>query len=687
MKAQDVPFVDFLEGKSKRFYIPIYQRNYSWKEEQCSDLFNSLIEIKNNNFKNHFLGSIVYLNTDGKSIIIDGQQRITSLSLLFLAMCHLLKSGEISSTANTAQKIEDMIYSAYLYNEYKGEIKLKLNEHDNPYYEKAFKQIDDSDYSKIYQNYNYFVSRVREGKISVDDLYLAIEKLVIVDVVLNEKDNPQLIFESLNSTGLDLTDADKIRNFVLMKHDSETQEKLYKDYWYKIELNAGDKITIFIKHYLTMLNKQPVADKQIYTDFKKHVGENKDETVLKNLLKFSKFYKNIILPGFKNELLNESIKNINKLEVTTSYPFLLELMDWHEQKIIDDAVLLQITSIIESFIFRRSICGIAPNSLNGIFAALASRIKLYKNYETNILETFKYLMISGEYSIAFPSDYNVKESLVVKNVYKMQQKNKDYLFQSLENFDNKEPVLLNNLTIEHIMPQTLSRAWKKELGDNWQETHEKYLHTIGNLTLTGYNSEMQNETFLIKRDAEYGFKQSGIYLNKYLKELDFWTGEQIEERAEKLIERILKIWVYPFTNYKPEKISNKLNSIYLLSNDEDIFVGKKIISFVYNNIKYKVDSWQDFMVNIFDILIKNDHEKFYNLVKDNAIGSILSFDGKYNNGNLYIKTKELIPGKIFLELGLGVESICRYVKKALVCYDIPDDDIKLELESIKTAEI
>ena len=532
MKANEKYLIRFLESSDTNFVIPVYQRNYDWKKEQCKQLYDDLVNMIKNNYKTHFFGTIVSIYNDSarsrEYLIIDGQQRITTISLLLLAIYNLIESGRLKSDSI----IKEKILNQYLINQYSNEgckIKLKPIKEDRNAFEKLFSKDELIEESNITLNYNYFYERIILGEITIDELYSAVERLMIVEIELkNGEDDPQLIFESLNSTGLDLTDADKVRNFILMNKPSKKQEELYNNYWNKVEKNTNYLVTQFIRDYLTMKeNKIPNINK-IYVSFKKYIEENAIdiEVCLKDMLKFSTYYKSLITSNTSMKDADIIIKNINKLEVTVSYPFLLEVFDDYKNNEINEEELVEVLKIIESYIFRRIICKAPTNALNKVFMNLSKEIKKIDNYKENYLEIFKYILTNKKSSQRFPSEDEFKLKFLECDVYSWKSKNKIYLLEQLENYDNNEKVDIENLinekklSIEHIMPQTLTLSWKNALGEGYNEVYAKYIGTIGNLTLTGYNSSLSNKSFIEKRDMEKGFKDSRLKLNKYLSEID-----------------------------------------------------------------------------------------------------------------------------------------------------------------------
>jgi len=685
MHAQERTFLEFFEGADKRFIIPVYQRNYDWRKEHCEQLYNDILDIIKYKFKNHFIGSIVYVFDEyGEKtdfLIIDGQQRIATISLLLLAIYNLLKNGEIVSEK---ESLKEEINERYLIDKFSKSderIKLKPVKADNQAFLKLYEN-NSEDYfweSNITKNYSYFLNRIREDKISADDLFKAIKKLTIVDIRLNSNDDdPQLIFESLNSTGLGLTQADLVRNFVLMGKPKDVQEKIYNNYWNPIEKNTQYRVDSFIRDYLTLKERIIPNKDKVYIGFKRHVYKNYSnkniEFLLEDLLKFSKYYRRIAFSQDSNSEINKILKRINRLDVTVSYPFLLEIFDYYESNTISKNNLINILCTIETYAFRRLICNVPTNALNKVFMTLGREIKKHADFKEKYFEIFKYILINKKYSQRFPTDEEFTEMLKSRDIYNFKSKNKLHLLERLENYDNVEKVsieeLLNEgkLNIEHIMPQTLSVKWKESLGENWEEIHNKYLNTLGNITLTGYNSKMSNRPFLEKRDIEKGFKDSKLSLNKFLRNLDYWNENTIIRRANKLKDIALKIWSYPTTEYKSSIIE-----VYRYNLSEDYnFTGEKIKSFILMNQEYPVKSWKDFYqtlaINLYDLA----PEIFNSFLKD----------GDFTDGRKLIsdKMEDLrnplkVTDNIYLESNLSAESIVNMARLLLRKYDIGEDEV------------
>lgn len=629
----------FLDGSDNRYIIPVYQRNYDWKQKQCEQLFNDLVQIIKKDRKTHFFGSIVTsaANKGGKSdyLVIDGQQRITTISILFTAIVNLMKSGTVTAKDNRlAEKIE----KKFLVDEYQTEdrkLRLKPIKDDCISFDKLItnKPSEFIENSNITQNYHYFESRIKRNEISIDDLFEAISRLVIIDIFLDKEDNPQLIFESLNSTGLDLTEGDKIRNFILMGLDAKKQEEYYENYWNRIEKLTEYNVSGFIRNYLTLIQKKIPNINNVYFTFKEYVLEtmnieNADdcEKILKDMLYYAQIYNRIITAKTDSkDVVSSILFRLNNIEMTVSYPFLLAMFGHEQQYEIDSKDVEVALKVLESYIFRRIMCpNYASNALNKVFCNLDSEVmKIKKDSTASYSSILIYYLLSRTGAAGFPTDKEFKESISERDVYHMFKKNREYLFDRFENGDTVERVnvidLMENgdLTIEHIMPQTLTEEWKSELGDDYQNVYDQNLHTLKNLTLTGYNSKYSNNLFSEKKIIENGFKDSGLNLNKELLNYEHWTIVEMQDRLEKLIKQAESLWPYPKTDYVPPK---KANDVVTLEDDESL-TGRTLISYTYGNVKeHETTAW----VEMFKDVIKQIYDE------DPSQLRILAADGTYD---------------------------------------------------------
>lgn len=554
MDVRKANIYKFLSG-DKQYIIPVYQRIYSWEIEECKRLWFDIVDMQKKNKNGHFVGSIVSITENdspsdmSKFTIIDGQQRITTLMLLLLALRDYAFIHREEKSINWKK-----INNSFLKNpdeDDDSQYKLLLTETDKDILISLIEKrpIDENLNSRLISNYNYFFSNIKNMDLSLQDIYEAIGKLQIVNINLDRtSDEPQVIFESLNSTGKELSESDLIRNFVLMGLDNKQQKDIYKNIWRPMEqLFRYEKQTLlmdrFFRDYLTMkLARIPKLDK-IYEEFKMYTNNCEFSTLedlCKDLYIYARYYTNMIFEQGTNKNLINLYKEIKYLKMEVAFPFLLKIHYDFERNLINEDELVSIIKLCISYVFRRNICDIPTNSLNKTFATLKNEI----NVDDYINSIKAFFILKDDYKI-FPNDEKFSSALKVKDIYHMRIRN--YILSSLENFNNKALINIENYTIEHIMPQTknLSNVWKKELGKNYETVQKKYLHTIGNLTLTAYNSEMSNKSFSEKMEMNGGFKESALRLNSYVVKQNEWNEKIIKERASILVEKALLIWKYP----------------------------------------------------------------------------------------------------------------------------------------------
>ncbi len=678
MKADAIKLLDFI-GKSqeKQFVIPIYQMVYSWEKEQCKQLWDDIVKTGGNDqIEGHFIGSIVFVH-DGiyttnynELLIIDGQQRLTTITLLFIALRDHLNDEDEFLEKFSHQKIQNR----YLINsDEKGDKKFKLilSESDR---NTLLSLIDENKRKpsepslKIMENFKLFEEWIRKNTNKLETIFKGLDKLMVVEISLERgKDNPQLIFESMNSTGKDLTQTDLIRNYILMGLEPEKQEIFYKKYWRAMEEDFKKNETLFnqfVRHYLTIKTRDTPNINKVYEAFKRYQQERGIETeaLLQDLQKYCGFFCQIV---FKKETdkkddkdLNEALGFLVDLEMDVIYPLLLELYSDYSDGVLSKQDFIPIIYLIESYICRRAVCGLGTNSLNKVFPSFTKHIQK-DEYFKSLKAHFVYLTEKQR----FPNNDEFKKLFITIDFYHFQKKK--YFFERLENFNTEEPVNTQKCTIEHIMPQTLTEEWKRDLGGNFQAIHDKYLHTIGNLTLTGYNTEYRNNSFREKRDMEKGFKQSSLKLNQSLKDLESFGEKEIEKRANDLADFALKIWTYPkldaetLEKYKQkgkrEKKVYDLSFYKFGSHSRELFgILRKEIKALDERITEKFN--QDYISYMFDknfvdIVVQTKDLKLYlnmlfnELQDEKNLARDMTNKGHLGNGEIEVKleTKENIP--------------------------------------------
>lgn len=540
---------------NKQFLIPVYQRYYSWDIEQCKRLWNDIEDMQKHNKYGHFVGSIVNIAEQAmptgvqKYMIIDGQQRITTLTLMLIALRdYAIKHPE--DTSINYRRIDNML----LKNEYEDgdeRYKLLLTESDRDILISLVerKPILDNTISRLLVNYEYFAEQIEKNKLLPSEIYESIGKLQIVNITLDRTiDDAQAIFESLNSTGKELSESDLIRNYILMGLKNDEQMYVYEHMWRPMELlfeyeKQGSVMDRFFRDYLTMkLTRIPKID-NIYEEFKSYhlnCEFSSIQDLCTDLLKYSKYYTDMVFVRSSNKEICSLYSDIKDLKMEVVFPFLLKVHNDFKEGIISEDDFIEILKMCISYVFRRSICDIPTNSLNKTFATLRNEIK-----PDDYINSIKAFFILRDDYKQFPDDDKFVSAFESRDIYNMRSRN--YILSHLENYNNKASIIIENYTIEHIMPQNtkLNDEWKKELGPDWKEIQKKYIHTIGNLTLTAYNSEMSDRPFMVKMDMQGGFKESALRLNAYLVKLTEWNEEHINERAKLLSDKAKEIWTYP----------------------------------------------------------------------------------------------------------------------------------------------
>ncbi len=565
----------FKDSQNNQFVIPIYQRLYSWKKKQCEQLWDDILKVGGNDKMNgHFIGSILYAldgntHSNNSLLIINGQQRLTTITLLFIALRnHLNEEDE-------RKKIESYLINSDKDGDKKFRLILSESDKDTLLFliDKNKRKPSESSV-KIVENFELFEKWISENTDKLETIFKGLKKLMVVWVALDkEKDDPQLIFESMNSKGIELTQADLIRNYIIMETEVEKQECFYNQYWRAMEedFKQNEKLfNRFVRHYLTIKTGKIPNEKRVYEAFKDYQQKKgiEIEVLLQDLQKYCGYFCQIVFKKEADKNLNKALSFLVDLEMDVVYPLLLELYSDYSDGVLSKQDFISIIALTESYLCRRAVCGLKSNGLNKLFPSFTKKIDK-KQYLKSVEERFGSLKGNQR----FPNDLEFKELFITRDFYEF-KKTHTFLTR-LENFDTKEPVNTEKCTIEHVMPQKPIPEWERDLGENFKEIHEKYLHTIGNLTLTGYNFEYSNKSFQEKRDMENGFKQSPLKLNQGLKDLEVFGEKEILDRAEYLANLALEIWVSPKTlgsdKSKKEKKVYDLNSYKFSPYSRELF--------------------------------------------------------------------------------------------------------------------
>jgi uncharacterized protein with ParB-like and HNH nuclease domain len=682
MKANETKVDKFLATNETTFAIPVYQRNYDWTLFQCKQLLHDIIETgKNDKTNAHFIGSIVYVHDDvytasglTELTIIDGQQRLTTITLIYIALYRLAKELDNQMLVNRIQK-------TYLINEFAPEeekLKLKPTENNKEALRHILNSTDGEEfkgYSKIIENFDYFRAAINAENFEV--IQRGLSKLIFVDIALDrQKDNPQRIFESLNSTGLELSQADLIRNYILMGLSRTNQDRIYKSFWEVIEKNAKDetlnktRVSEFIRDYLTLKNKEIPNKGDVYVKFKdKYPTSTIDELeiVLTELKSLVKYYNKLTNP--KNEpdkLIRTQLEYINRLEINVAFPFLMKVYEDFSNDIIDKATFISVLSIVQSFTFRRFILGLPTNALNKIFMGLYDKVET-----NNYLFSIQIALLQRSGVQRFPRNTETLNALKEKNVYNIKPKNRTYLLERLENFQNNEPVAIegnSDITIEHIFPQNPDPKWKIELGaDEYNLIKENYLNTIGNLTLSGNNGKLSNKPFLDKKvmnvdGKEQGYTFSRLWLNRDLKEKSKWDKASIEERAKTISERFIKIWEIPEIDIELEATNDEINIF-----DAEDPKHKKLEYAIFFNQKLEVTQVAKLYIEVFKQLFDLQPETFFT----SEIGDRLSLTKTPETTGL----RQAVPISETYFIEANIDNMGKFdrIKQALTIFGFEDE--------------
>lgn len=673
---------DIIGQNRIQYSIPVYQRNYDWTKTQCEKLLNDILECVRTR-QNHFVGSIVYaqVNSNNKIfryVIIDGQQRITTIFLLLKALY------DCADSELDKEKINNWIFNIDKYDELdlSDETKLKLkpiksdNIQLNLLIQNKYDEMDKS--SNIYRNYEYFknqVSKIIEKELTVRDICDGIEDLICAIIDLEPSDKPQEVFESINSTGQPLTISDLIRNFVLMT--DENQDALYENYWVKIEAKISNELMpSFVIDYLNFKLDGFVREVDAYESFKTLFKNNNytNESMLQELLHYATIY-NYFLQGstaLSNEV-NESLDGLRQLKQTTVYVFLFSVFDDYMNNEIDMETLAKTCKFFLNYSIRRLVCGVSSNTLRGLYKYLYAR--LFKNQENK-----KYYY---DTVLSYFHQLNTKDSLItdddlISSLQKSDLYHKNivckYVLYKMENHNSKEVVNVKNLTIEHIMPQNdyLNKNWKDMLGSEWNTIHSTYLHTLGNLTLTGYNSELSDKSFSEKKQLLSNANTKIVLLNKDVLNQDSWNENAILARAKRLGELLASIFSI---DCPQNEISFKDSaySEYTLDSIENA-KGLKPNSYTLENESVEVDDFKEMLESVLVKLYNKDSSILERIAKNNeqiipwSKGVYISYDkslfryfeqiedsGIYYNINLNSSYKVAIIKALLNEYGIDLD--------------------------------
>jgi uncharacterized protein with ParB-like and HNH nuclease domain len=594
--------------------------------------------------------------------------------------------------------LDDQINDRFLISPWAKEddkIKLRPVKSDREALAKLFGEEEDYDpASNLTLNYRFFCDQILKEEVSVDDLYAAIGKLEIISITLDQHDNAQLIFESLNSTGLALTEGDKIRNYILMGQPPKDQNKLYDTYWTTIERCTGNDVSGFVRDYLSVKQQVTPTISNVYRTFKEYAEKAQlpIEALLEDLRRYARFFEKLLTckSGLKEKKLDDCLYRMARLEIVVTRPFLMEVLRLNQDGKLTVDDVLQIFLITENYLFRRNICEVPTNALNKIFLNLNREILRYDNTADNYVQKFIYALLSKKESGRFPDDEEFTTALAAKQVYQMRGKYKAYLFERFENFGTIETKdvythLDNNVyTIEHIMPQHLTPAWTEALGANAAEIHATWLHRLANLTLTGYNPNLSNKTFAEKRDSEEGgYKASGLKMNQKISNKESWGLPELEERNDEMITLAKKIWAYPQTAFVP---AEKEFDSCTLDDENAELTGRDIAKYSYQNVEQPVTSWADMFEHVVKFLHQKDKSVLSGLAYSSSSTDLANYVSSTEEG---LRSALKIDDHIFMERNTSTALKMSILRRLFALYDADPMDLVFYLkdtESEKVAE-
>ncbi|MGC4960934.1 DUF262 domain-containing protein [Gordonia sp. DT101] len=686
MKGSIRAITELFDGNSKHLLIPVYQRNYDWKLKHCARLFDDLVEIVQQDRKSHFFGAIVgHAETAFTYVVIDGQQRLTTSSLLMLALVHSLEDGAVKSgDPNLAEMIRD----SYLVLKNKhADVKFKLKpvKNDNDAYSRLLRGDTPIEASTITANYRYFRERIAGAELDGDQIWEAIFRLQVMALDLEQQDDPQRIFESINSTGLELSEADKIRNVVLMHQPSHEQDDLYENYWNRIETAVEYRTDWFIRLYLVSKTGKTPRQDAVYEAFRDYQKNAKASTreILSDMRAYAAYSRELNMASTGIAAADKRLRRFNMVKHDVTLPLTMPLLGEVKASTVSAKDFTEVVEILDTYLFRRFICGVPTNSLNSIFATLYSEIHRLRSAGDQFSEVLTYSLRRRTTSSRFPTDDEFREAFATRNLYNIKGENRSYLFECLENswsndtHDIAKALESQSISIEHIMPQTLTSAWRHDLGSDSEEIHATWCNRIGNLTVTGYNSTYSNSTFADKKKRANGFDASPYRLNALLKSSDVWTVTQLEERTRALTALALKYWPLPTTDFEP--YVPPLPSVPM--GDDESFTNRTIVSFEYGDTRRTVASWKVAYVEVIRLLVDEHRDEVFAYAADS--NDLTTVDDSYE---IPIWESLVIPG-LTLTTANSTRSKLAVLRKLFNHLDIDTDDLVFTLRNTETADL
>lgn len=649
MKADSIHLFDFLGSSKTIFEIPVFQRNYEWDKDQCEQLFKDLTVAAQTN-TDHFIGAIVYVTETGNKMshiyrIIDGQQRLTSLTLLLKAL------------SGADEQDRDEIEEEYLTNKYlddNNHLKLKPVEHDYEAFDSVMNNMTDFDKpSKVIDNYKFFRKLIEDSDIGSNELYEAMNHFNMVYIELSgdsNEENPQVIFESLNSTGVSLSPSDLVRNFLLMKLDSQQQEELYKKYWVKIErMFATPTFAEFIRHYLVVKTHISVKKNSVYSSYKDYFVSNQlsSNDALADLFKFANYYDQILNHNSNDYEFNRIMEHINVMDSKVVYPYLMLLMDLVNSKQIDQKEANELAHILESYLFRIKVCKLATNRLNKVVVGLCDLSKEDGNLKLRLLRLLK---------SSFPDDRKLLDSLIEVDLYHQRNHMAKLSLIILEEHRTRETINFDDAQVEHIMPQRLNAEWRLQVASA-DKVKEQYGGILGNLTLTKYNQEMSNKPYSEKKEF---YKDSNVSLTREVAETyDKWGKDAIIDRTEKLTRELIKIFPMPHIKEISEE---EVTGEYTIDQTTDV-TGKKPVQITISGNEHPVKTWRQMLVIFLNDIWNKDSLNFDRIKENRQLSRML-----FRTGN----TPEKLENGTMIETNFSATVILAIIAKISEICDITD---------------
>ena len=684
----------FLFTPNKYFEIPDFQRPYSWNIDQIKTYLEDLEKALESG-NSHYFGSIVYISSGQESTIIDGQQRATTVLLMITAIYHLILGDPHRSKMAADQINENFLYNKF--GEENNRIKLRTMTTDNEVFKKIYNQqiqtkVDEG--SRLYKAYKYFSDYFKD-KDNLDRYIGILEKFEIVDISLGASDdNPQKVFESINSTGKPLSDGDKIRNFALMLNNKQARKLVFDKYWKIIERELEDQskdlITDFFKYFLTSYAQREVKADQVYPYFKEVFANvmGDDQSNIENLDTFYKgildnLYHYLFLKFNKDEMgIYHSVKDagfrLNYLKIETPFPFLFRVLGMYKNNEISEQGIQNVFKITESYLARRIICNIPATGLNKMYSSIHQDISKHKEDPGySYSDAYSSVLLSKPRSLRFPRTAEIKRAIMVDQFYSYQGRYKTFILSSVDDFEqSKESSLLcklsssePNLSIEHIMPQKLNEQWRDDLGSDWEKVHEQYLHTLPNLTLTGYNLKYSNNSFDDKKTMENGFNQSPLIINQFIKETDVWDRTALEKRSSWWEGKIAKIWPEPSQSFTPAVTEDQISLL-----DEYDLKGSAPISVTVLGDLTLVSKWVNVVETIFEALYEKEPSFIEKIVNDENVSKWITTDPTE-----FYNPLEISETGYFIETGTDSNSKKRLISHLASLFNLSKDDLLAEV--------